>query len=118
MNFEEYQKQSVKTAIYPTINDIQNANNNDNNIYYPVLGLCSEAGEIAGKVKKIMRDNNGRITENHVDELKKELGDVLWYLAAICNELDISLSDVAKYNVEKLLSRKERGVLSGSGDNR
>lgn len=109
MTFEEYQKKSRRTAKYP---------NADNNFIYPTLGLCGETGEIAEKIKKIIRDENNILTEEKKTELKKELGDVLWYLSQVSTELGLSLEDIAKTNLEKLLSRLERGVLHGNGDNR
>ena len=109
MTFEEYQKKARETAIYP---------NKDNNFVYPVLGLVGEAGEVAEKIKKVLRDNNGVIDEAKKQEISKELGDVLWYLAQVAFELGLSLEDVACLNIEKLNSRKDRGKLSGSGDNR
>ena len=109
MDFEEYQKRSRKTAIYP---------NKGNNFVYPVLGLVGESGEVAEKIKKVLRDNGGIVDETRKEEIKKELGDVLWYLAQIATELDISLNEVARLNVEKLESRMERNKLHGSGDNR
>ncbi len=109
MTFEEYQKKSKTTAIYP---------NQGNNFTYTVLGLVGEAGEVAEKLKKIIRDDGGNITDDKREEIKKELGDVLWYLAQASTELGLSLDDIASANIEKLFSRKSRGVLSGSGDNR
>ena len=109
MNFEEYQKKSRETAIYP---------NKDDNFIYPVLGLVGESGEVAEKIKKVLRDNNGVIDEERKKEISKELGDVLWYLAQIATELNLSLDIVAKTNIEKLQSRKKRNKLHGSGDNR
>ena len=109
MTFEEYQKKSRETAIYP---------NQGKNFIYPTLGLVGEAGEIAEKIKKVIRDNNYIVTEEKKQELIKELGDVLWYMAQFATELDFSLEEVAVKNIEKLFSRKERNVLSGSGDNR
>ena len=109
MTFDEYQENSKETAIYPAIG---------HRVIYPVLGLTGEAGEISNKVKKIFRDEEGTISVSHKAELKKELGDVLWYISQIATELDINLDDVAKLNIEKLQSRKERGVLKGDGDNR
>lgn len=82
------------------------------------LGIANEAGEVAGKVKKLIRDKQGYLTFGDIDDVVKEMGDVLWYMAALCTALDVSLSDVAAGNLTKLFSRKERGVLSGSGDNR
>lgn len=109
MNFDDYQKQSRVTAIYP---------NAGKDLIYPSLGLLSEAGEVAGKVKKMIRDDEGVLTEGRRSEIKAEVGDVLWYTAQICTELGFSFEEVAKENLDKLLSRKERGVLSGSGDQR
>jgi len=109
MNFEEYQKKSRETAIYPE---------KDNNFVYPVLGLVGEAGEIAEKIKKVLRDSEGVINDQEKIEIKKELGDVLWYLAQIATELNLSLGGVAQANLEKLESRKQRNKLHGSGDNR
>ncbi len=109
MTFEEYQKKSRVTALYP---------NKDNNYIYPVLGLAGESGEVAEKFKKIIRDKEGKISEETKEELKKELGDVLWYASQIASELKISLNDVAENNIDKLQSRLKRGVIGGSGDNR
>lgn len=108
MDLNEYKKKAWKTAIYP---------NKGNNIYYPALGL-GEAGEIQNKVKKIMRDDNGKITEEKRKELIKEIGDLLWYIAALANELDVDLNEIAEENIKKLTSRAERGKLKGSGDGR
>lgn len=90
----------------------------DHPIVYPTLGLANEVGEVAGKIKKIFRDKNGRITEADRQALKHELGDVLWYFTQICTELDLTLEEVAAANLEKLLSRLERNQLHGDGDNR
>jgi NTP pyrophosphatase (non-canonical NTP hydrolase) len=109
MNFNEYQEKARGTAIYPNLG---------NNIYYPTLGLCGESGEVAEKIKKVMRDNNGIISEEKKEEIKKEIGDVLWYIASLCSELGFTMEEAAKANIEKLYSRKERGVIKGSGDNR
>lgn len=104
MEFNQYQKLAKTTAIYP-----ENAK-----IYYPCLGLAGEVGEVCEKVKKHIRD--GR--ELDVEDLKKELGDILWYLSALSSDLGIELDDVAVTNYNKLKSRMERNVISGSGDNR
>ena len=88
------------------------------NPYYPALGLGGEVGEVLNKVKKIMRDHDGKITDEYREILKKELGDVLWYVAALASELGLKLEEVARLNLEKLASRKERGTLGGDGDNR
>ena len=109
MQFEEYQKESRKTAIYP---------NHGENFIYPTLGLVGESGEIAEKIKKALRDDNGEVTEERSRELEKELGDVLWYISQLATELGLSLEEIAAKNLEKLFSRMDRGKLSGSGDNR
>ena len=109
MNFDDYQTKAVETAIYP---------NQGDNLYYPALGLAGEAGEVCDKIKKIMRDCDGIPTDEQEMEILKELGDVLWYVANLCEELDCDLSHAAVLNLEKLGSRKERGTLKGSGDNR
>lgn len=109
MNFSAYQQQSRKTAIYPQ---------RGKNFIYPVLGLVGEAGEIANKVKKIHRDDGGKITHEKREELAGELGDILWYMAQIATEFKLSLDKVATANLTKLLSRKKRGKLRGSGDTR
>ncbi len=90
----------------------------DHPIVYPTLGLANEAGEVAGKVKKIFRDKGGEISEADRQALKQELGDVLWYLAQICTELNLTLEEVAEANLEKLFSRLERNQIRGDGDNR
>jgi NTP pyrophosphatase (non-canonical NTP hydrolase) len=109
MDFDEYQKKAGETAIYPVIGA---------KFVYPAMGLADEAGEVVGKIKKVMRDDSGVVTEEKKIEIKKELGDVLWYLAQLSTELGLKLSEVAIANVEKLSSRKDRDVLHGSGDNR
>lgn len=115
MNFQDYQEKAWSTF---------KLQSSPNKMIYLTLGINGEAGEIAEKVKKIIRDcgdgsgNVPEITEEKREELKKELGDVLWYLAGIATALDLSLEDVAISNIEKLASRKERGVIGGNGDNR
>ena len=109
MDFNEYQKKAFETAIYP---------NKGNNIIYPALGMGGEAGEILNKIKKILRDENFSISKEKKDELIKEIGDLLWYIAALSTELKINLNDIAEKNIAKLSSRKERNQLHGSGDNR
>ncbi len=109
MNFNEYQKKASQTAIYPNIGE---------NFIYPALGLVGEAGEIANKIKKVIRDNNYELTDEIVQDLGKEIGDVIWYIAALCTELNLDMDDVAKDNIEKLFSRKKRDQLKGSGDDR
>jgi NTP pyrophosphatase (non-canonical NTP hydrolase) len=109
MNFNDYQKKSRKTAGYPAIG---------HPVIYPTLGLVNEAGEVAGKIKKVFRDKGGQISEETRSALKAELGDVLWYLAQVCTELDLTLDEVAEYNIDKLYSRLERGTIRGDGDDR
>ncbi|HWA51634.1 MAG TPA: nucleoside triphosphate pyrophosphohydrolase family protein [Patescibacteria group bacterium] len=109
MNFDDYQKFTKKTAIYPKIGK---------NFVYPALGLAGETGEVLEKIKKLFRDNNGKLTKENNEELKKELGDILWYVSQLSLELGIKLNDVAVANVEKLTSRQKRNKLHGNGDNR
>jgi len=109
MDMDEYQAKAFKTAIYP---------NKTMNIVYPTLGLNGEAGEVAEKVKKMMRDNDGVLDIETRNALIKEVGDVLWYISAIASELNVSLAYVAKKNIEKLNIRKNNNMLKGSGDNR
>lgn len=104
-----YQEQSRKTY-----SDIAT----DDPIVYPTLGLVNEAGEVAGKIKKIFRDKSGEITDDDREALKGELGDVLWYLTQICTNLDLTLEEVAEANLDKLFSRLERGKIQGDGDHR
>jgi NTP pyrophosphatase (non-canonical NTP hydrolase) len=90
----------------------------DDPIIYPTLGLINEAGEVAGKIKKIFRDKAGDISAADRDALRDELGDVLWYLTQICTNLDLSLEEVAEANLEKLFDRQARGKIQGDGDHR
>lgn len=99
MNFEEYQQEAKQTALYP---------NRLKNLEYPTLGLAGEAGEVANIVKKIQRDFGGEITDEIRAKLKDELGDVLWYISACADELNLTLADIAEYNVEKLSKRHNR----------
>ena len=109
MNFNEYQNLALSTAIYPRRYET----------IYPALGLCGEAGEVAEKIKKSIRDGLPYEQMNSFrEDMTKELGDVLWYVAALASDLNISLDDVAENNVQKLASRKKRNVIGGSGDNR
>ncbi|MDX9991532.1 MAG: nucleoside triphosphate pyrophosphohydrolase family protein [Anaerolineales bacterium] len=108
-DLNDYQRQSRKTW---------NLVQTDHPIVYPTLGLVNEAGELAGKVKKIFRDHAGQISPADREALKYELGDVLWYLAQIATELEIPLQEVAEANLEKLFSRLERGKIRGEGDYR
>lgn len=99
MNFEEYQDAASVTALYP---------NRLKNLEYPTLGLAGEAGEVANIVKKIQRDFGGEITDEIRAKLKDELGDVLWYISACADELNLTLKEIAEFNVEKLAQRHNR----------
>ena len=109
MDFNQYQAEAKKTAVYPDIG---------RNYIYPTLGLANEAGEVGGKVKKVIRDRGGIMDEVAREDIAKELGDVLWYIAQLATELGVSLEDIANHNLAKLQSRQERDQLHGSGDNR
>jgi NTP pyrophosphatase (non-canonical NTP hydrolase) len=109
MLLNEYQEAALDTAVYPD----QGAN-----FAYPALGLAGEAGEVADKLKKVIRDNGGVLTDPVRDAVAKELGDVLWYVSVLAHEMDYSLEEIAQTNLDKLASRQERGVITGSGDNR
>lgn len=108
MKFEEYQTQASQTAIY----------GDEYTIVYPALGLVNEAGEVVGKVKKVLRDNGGKFTPEQREMIGDEVGDVLWYMAALCTDLGIPMERIAQNNINKLNSRLARGVLQGSGDKR
>lgn len=88
------------------------------NFAYPALGLCGEAGEVAEKIKRVVRDGRKEVTARETEEISKELGDVLWYVANLAQELGLKLDDIASENLAKLKSRRDRGVLHGTGDNR
>lgn len=108
MNLREYQEQALRTAIYGA----------GQKIIYPALGLANEAGEVLGKIKKVLRDNNGEFSEEKCKEIGAEVGDVLWYLAALSQDLGLNLEDIAESNISKLRDRQARGVIQGSGDTR
>jgi NTP pyrophosphatase (non-canonical NTP hydrolase) len=108
MNINDYQDQAAKTVIFKE----------EDALLYTILSLSAEAGEIASKYSKIIRDNNGIITPSDKLEMAKELGDVVWNSAVCARELGYSLETICKMNLAKLNSRLERGVLGGSGDNR
>lgn len=108
MTFTDYQHYAATTAVY----DEKYA------IIYPALGLANEAGEVLGKIKKVLRDNDGEYTDEQLKGISAEIGDVLWYMSALCRDLGVELSTVAQENLAKLQSRKERGTLKGSGDKR
>ena len=109
MDLNQYQDKSRETARYPNLG---------NNVIYPTLVLAGEAGEVADKVKKVIRDKEGCFGPMEKQEIKLELCDVLWYIAQLSTELGFELEEVAQLNLEKLTSRASRGKLSGSGDNR
>lgn len=110
MKFDDYQKQAIGTALNPT--------RDFNALMYRTLGLVGEAGEVAEKIKKILRDKDGKISVQDKEEIIKELGDVLWYMQALADILEVPLSEIAEKNLKKIHSRKVRGVTKGSGDNR
>jgi NTP pyrophosphatase (non-canonical NTP hydrolase) len=108
MNFTDYQREARKTAVYP----------DEHKITYPALGLSGEAGEVANKVKKILRDDGGRLRPEVKDALSQELGDCLWYLALVAWDLELDLQNIAEENLKKLADRQARGTLQGEGDKR
>ena len=109
MDFHTYQQRSRATACYPDAGA---------NPIYPTLGLCGEAGEVADKVKKVLRDQGGEFSAEVIAALQLELGDVLWYVAQLATEFGLELDQVAQANLDKLASRSARNVISGSGDSR
>lgn len=113
MKMNEYQNFTMQTATYPGAGD-----GTTGAVVYTALGLAGEAGEIANKVKKIIRDNDGVLTPEVASDLAKELGDVFWYLARFAAEIDYPLENIAESNLAKLLDRRDRNVITGSGDNR
>lgn len=110
MTLDEYQKQALTTVL--------SEGDEFKDLLHWVLGINGEAGEIAEKVKKIIRDKGGIVSDEDKAEMAKEVGDVLWYLAVFADHLGLSFDQVAQANLEKLQSRKARGVLGGAGDNR
>jgi len=107
-DLDMYQQVAKTTAIYPR----------EQAIIYPTLGLTGEAGEVANKVKKIIRDGSNSKDEKLVSEIKAEIGDCLWYIAVLADDFNIKLSDIASANLEKLAIRKKNNTIHGSGDNR
>lgn len=110
MTFDEYQQRAISTNL--------TKDDQLKELMQQVLGLADESGEVQAIFKKWIRDHDADIDKLDRDNVKKELGDVLWYIAVIAHDLGISFDDLASVNLEKLASRKERGVLGGSGDNR
>lgn len=116
VNVDVYQSEAAQFADYPkgTIGE----EGYKVTYIYPALGLAEEAGEVAGKFAKAVRDNNGILTTDRKEEIVKELGDVCWFVAELCNCIGVPLATVLQKNIDKLQSRKERGKIHGSGDNR
>jgi NTP pyrophosphatase (non-canonical NTP hydrolase) len=109
VDFQHYQERCRATARYPDAGA---------NPIYPTLGLCGEAGEVADKVKKVLRDRQGNFSPEVIADLQLELGDVLWYVAQLATELGLELEQIAQANLDKLASRAARNVIGGSGDRR
>lgn len=116
LDFNEYQKKAHETADYPsgTIGVDRHAVD----YIYPAFGLAEEAGEVAGKFAKAVRDNQGVLDGERRLQIEKELGDVLWFVAELCTVLNVDMGSVAQINLDKLASRKARGVIHGNGDDR
>ena len=113
MELNKYQTEAAKSDLFEKTSDVIMPG-----LLEKVLGLSGESGEVADKVKKIIRDKNGEVSKEDKEAIAKELGDVMWYIAGIARYLDISLEEIAEQNLEKLASRMKRGVLAGDGDNR
>ena len=114
MRLDDYSKQAISTLL----NDHALSEDMSPALVSQVFGLMGESGEVAEKFKKLIRDKQGRISEEDKSEIIKELGDILWYINSVSHLLGSSLEEVAKKNLDKVLSRKDRGVTTGSGDNR
>lgn len=116
-SFDDYQSAAVSTALYPSSGE-----GTFEGLCYLIPGLAAEAGEVAGKFAKAVRDDGLGytlgFTDEREDQLVSELGDVLWFLAVIADELGYRLEDIADMNVEKLAARKAKGTIQGSGDKR
>lgn len=108
LTLNEYQQIALETAVYPE----------EYNIVYPALGMAGEAGEVADKVKKVIRDNNADFSPIKCEEIAMEIGDVLWYCAVLADRIGYRLDTIGRMNNRKLKSRKLRGKLGGNGDNR
>lgn len=113
MTFDEYQKQALTTAY-------TNPKHKDTLMDQTVwaMGIVGEAGEVIEKWKKMVAYNEGKITDEFLQDIKKELGDIVWYIAVLANSLDISFEEIMEVNLNKLKDRKERNVIKGKGDNR
>ena len=115
MNFNEYQKLAKKTDFHSPKKEKEVFGNL---LAYPTFGITGEAGELADKIKKVFRDDGGKLFPKVKHDLVLELGDILWYIAKMAGALGVSLDDVAKLNLKKIMSRQKRGVIKGSGDHR
>lgn len=113
MEFDEYQKKAAKYDLFEVSSDLKEVG-----FIEKVLGLAGEAGETADKIKKILRDKDGTVSDEDRESVTKELGDVLWYVAAIARYLGVDLYEVAEGNINKLESRYQRNKLHGAGDER
>ena len=111
VGLNEYQQRALETWL-------SHSTENGYNIVYPTLGLSGESGEVAEKVKKVLRDNNGKFTDDLRKSIALEISDVLWYASVLAHELGFSLQEIAEMNYEKLRSRRLRGKIHGDGDNR
>lgn len=122
MTPNEYQKEAHTFAIYPHPICYEDFGGqmvtHELDYTYPVMGLVEEAGEVAGKFAKAVRDDSGHISDDRKTAIKKELGDVCWFVAELSTLMGFDLEDVMKSNIDKLTSRKNRNVISGSGDDR
>src|SRR3954468_13920020 len=110
MTFDEYQKKAIVTNL--------RKDDKFKELMQQVLGLADESGEVLAKFKKWIRDDDADFDKLDLENLKKELGDILWYIAVVADDIGLSLDDIATYNIEKLASRHARGTLTGSGDDR
>lgn len=108
MTLDEYQRKALETAVYPE----------EYSIVYPALGMAGEAGEVADKVKKVIRDANAEFSPLKCEEIAMEIGDVLWYCAVLADRIGYRLDTIGRMNYRKLRSRQVRGKIGGSGDNR
>ena len=128
MTIKEYQESTQKTAVYPRIEWFESYKDNekdDESVLkyvstigwtYPIIGLTGEVGELSNKLKKVIRDNKGKI--KNPDDLADEIGDIMWYISQLCNELGLNLEEIMELNIKKLSDRKKRNKLHGSGDKR
>lgn len=131
MDIKEYQEKTKETAVYYRwfsgirvfeVNDGNTTHNENQEIemdwLYPVIGLAGETGELLNKLKKIIRDGANQQSKEFKQKISDEIGDIMWYVSQTCNEFGLDLEEILCKNIEKLQSRKKRGVLKGSGDNR